>query len=390
MPRTWEGWEDSAVAPEKLGGYLRDLRKLLDKYHYVGDLYGHFGQGCVHTRNNFDLETPEGIAKYRSYIDEAADLVVSYGGSLSGEHGDGQSRAELLPKMFGEELIGAFREFKSLWDPEWKMNPGKVVTPYHPVENLRLGADFRPWSPSTHFQFPEDEGRIERAILRCVGVGKCRRMEAGTMCPSFMATRDEEHSTRGRARLLFEMFQGEVIPDNWKNDAVKEALDLCLACKGCKGECPVNVDMATYKSEFLSHYYERRMRPLSAYTMGWIHRWSRLAELAPWLANLMMPLLKPLTGIAKERTMPKYARKTFRQRFRESTSEPNRRVVLWPDTFNNHFHPDTAIAAVEVLDAAASHVTIPRKRLCCGRPLYDWGFLKIAKKLLPAILDPAA
>ncbi|HEX3581584.1 MAG TPA: FAD-binding and (Fe-S)-binding domain-containing protein [Thermoanaerobaculia bacterium] len=387
QPRTWEGWEDSAVAPEKLGGYLRDLRKLLDKYHYVGDLYGHFGQGCVHTRNNFDLESPKGIEKYRSYIDEAADLVVSYGGSLSGEHGDGQSRADLLPKMFGEELVGAFREFKSLWDPEWKMNPGKVVTPYHPTENLRLGADYRPWSPETHFHFPEDEGRMDRAILRCVGVGKCRRMEAGTMCPSFMATREEEHSTRGRARLLFEMFQGEAIPDNWKNDAVKEALDLCLACKGCKGECPVNVDMATYKAEFLSHYYEGRMRPLSAYTMGWIHRWSRLAELAPWLANLMMPLLKPLTGIAKERKMPKYARKTFRQMFREKTSEPNLRVVLWPDTFNNHFHPDTALAAAEVLEAAGYHVTIPRKRLCCGRPLYDWGFLKIAKKLLREILD---
>jgi FAD/FMN-containing dehydrogenase/Fe-S oxidoreductase len=389
-PRTWEGWEDSAVAPEKLGGYLRDLRKLLDKYHYVGDLYGHFGQGCVHTRNDFDLESLEGIEKYRSYIDEASDLVLSYGGSLSGEHGDGQSRGELLPKMFGEELVGAFREFKSLWDPEWKMNPGKVVTPYHRTENLRLGADYRPWSPQTHFQFPEDEGRMDRAILRCVGVGKCRRMEAGTMCPSFMATREEEHSTRGRSRLLFEMFQGEAIPDDWKNDAVKEALDLCLACKGCKGECPVNVDMATYKSEFLSHYYEGRLRPLSAYTMGWIHRWSRLAEMAPWLANLIMPLMKPFTGIAKQRKMPKYARKTFRQRFRESTSEPNRRVVLWPDTFNNHFHPDTAVAAVEVLEAAGYHVTIPRKRLCCGRPLYDWGFLKLAKKLLREILDSLA
>jgi FAD/FMN-containing dehydrogenase/Fe-S oxidoreductase len=389
-PRTWEGWEDAAVAPEKLGGYLRDLRKLLDKYDYVGDLYGHFGQGCVHTRNNFDLETPHGIEKYRSFIDEASDLVISYGGSLSGEHGDGQSRGELLPKMFGDELVGAFREFKSLWDPEWKMNPGKVVTPYHRTENLRLGADFRPWAPKTHFQFPEDEGRIERAVLRCVGVGKCRRMEAGTMCPSFMATREEEHSTRGRARLLFEMFQGEAIPDNWKNDAVKEALDLCLACKGCKGECPVNVDMATYKAEFLSHYYEGRMRPLGAYTMGWIHRWSRLAELAPRLANLMMPLMKRFTGVAKERRMPKYARKTFRQMFAESTSEPNKRVLLWPDTFNNHFHPDTAMAAVEVLEAAGYHVTIPRKRLCCGRPLYDWGFLAIAKKQLREILDVLA
>jgi FAD/FMN-containing dehydrogenase/Fe-S oxidoreductase len=414
-PRTWEGWEDAAVAPEKLGGYLRDLRKLLDKYEYVGDLYGHFGQGCVHTRNNFDLESTHGIAKYRAFIDEAADLVVSYGGSLSGEHGDGQSRAELLPKMFGDELIGAFREFKSLWDPEWKMNPGKVVTPYHPTENLRLGADFRPWSPETHFQFPQDEGRIERAVMRCVGVGKCRRTDAGTMCPSFMATREEEHSTRGRARLLFEMFQGEAIPDTWKNEAVKDALDLCLACKACKGECPVNVDMATYKAEFLSHYYEGRMRPLGAYTMGWITRWSHLAELAPRFANLLMPLLKRVSGVAKERRMPKYARKTFRALFAKrsvapailpatsgeipagtiagatrNTSEPHKRVLLWPDTFNNHFHPDTAMAAVEVLEAAGYHVTIPRKKLCCGRPLYDWGFLKMAKGHLREILDVLA
>src|SRR6266568_1050948 len=257
-PRTWEGWEDSAVDPKYLGKYLRDLRKLMEKYGYIGDLYGHFGQACVHTRNNFDLESAEGIQKYRSYIDEAADLCIKYNGSLSGEHGDGQSRAELLPKMFGEELIEAFREFKSIWDPDWKMNPGKVVTPYHPTENLRLGANYKPWSPETHFQFPDDEGRIERAVLRCVGVGECRRLEHGVMCPSFMATREEEHSTRGRAHLLFEMFQGEAIPADWSNEPVREALDLCLACKGCKGECPVTVDVATYKSAFLSHYYEKK------------------------------------------------------------------------------------------------------------------------------------
>src|SRR5437868_1289952 len=216
-PRTWEGWEDSAVDPKHLGKYLRELRKLMDKYGYIGDLYGHFGQACVHTRNNFDLESQAGIAKYRSYIDEAADICIKYNGSLSGEHGDGQSRADLLPKMFGEEIVNAFREFKSLWDPEWKMNPGKVVTPYHPTENLRLGADYRPWSPKTYFEFPDDEGRIERAVLRCVGVGECRRMDNGVMCPSFMVTREEEHSTRGRAHLLFEMFQGEAIPDDWRN-----------------------------------------------------------------------------------------------------------------------------------------------------------------------------
>ena len=387
-PRTWEGWEDSAVDPKQLGKYLRDLRKLMDKYGYIGDLYGHFGQACVHTRNNFDLETAEGIKKYRSYIDEAADLCIKYNGSLSGEHGDGQSRAELLPKMFGNELIEAFREFKSIWDPDWKMNPGKVVTPYHPVENLRLGAEFRPWSPKTHFKFPEDDGRLDRAVLRCVGVGECRRMDGGTMCPSYMATQEEEHSTRGRAHLLFEMFQGQEIPDNWRNEAVKDALDLCLSCKGCKGDCPVNVDMATYKAEFLSHYYRWRLRPISAYTMGWIHRWSRFAARAPRFANFMMSLSKPLLGIAPERKMPRYAQKTFREQYvarasaRGAGLKSGPHVLLWPDTFNNYFHPDTALAAADVLERAGYQVVIPKKSLCCGRPLYDWGFLGPAKKLL--------
>jgi Fe-S oxidoreductase len=275
------------------------------------------------------------------------------------------------------------------------MNPGKVVTPYHPTENLRLGATYDPWAPHTHFKFPEDEGRLDRAVLRCVGVGECRRMDAGTMCPSFMATREEEHSTRGRARLLFEMFQGEAIADSWRNDAVRESLDLCLACKGCKGDCPVNVDMATYKAEFLSHYYEGRLRPLAAYTMGWIHLWSRIAQLAPGVMNLLMamPLTKKLSGIANERRMPRYADETFVSRFRRRSAshseshEPKRRVLLWPDTFNNHFSPETAMAAVEVLESAGYHVTLPSRPLCCGRPLYDWGFLAQAKRQLLEILD---
>jgi FAD/FMN-containing dehydrogenase/Fe-S oxidoreductase len=390
-PMTWEGWEDSAVDPQHLGKYLRELRALLDKYGYRGDLYGHFGQACVHTRNDFDLESAAGIAKFRAYLDEASDLCIKYNGSLSGEHGDGQSRAELLPKMYGERLVGAFREFKALWDPEWKMNPGKVVTPYHITENLRLGADFQQWAPATHFQFPEDQGRIERAVMRCVGVGECRRFDHGVMCPSYMVTREEEHSTRGRARLLFEMFEGEVIPNDWHNEAVKDALDLCLACKGCKGECPVNVDMATFKAEFLSHYYQGRVRPVTAYSMGLIYWWSRAAAAAPQIANAVMslPIVKRLAGVAPERRMPVYARETFREQFRRRsrTGEPHKRVLLWPDTFNNHFHPETAMAAVEVLESAGYHVTIPRKQLCCGRPLYDFGFLKTAKRLLEETMD---
>ena len=398
--RSWEGWEDSAVDPKHLGQYLRDLRKLLERYDYTGDLYGHFGQACVHTRINFDLETAAGIAKYRAFLDEAADLCIQYNGSLSGEHGDGQARADLLPKMFGERLMGAFREFKSIWDPHGMMNPGKVINSYHPTENLRLGAEYRPWSPETHFHFPDDEGRLDRAVLRCVGVGKCRRLDGGTMCPSFMVTREEEHSTRGRARLLFEMFQGQAIPADWRNEEVKEALDLCLACKGCKGDCPVNVDIATYKSEFLSHYYAGRMRPVAAYGMGWIYWWAAIASYAPNLANLILsiPFLKSLGGIAKERSAPKFAQKTFVEEFAESraasgSSKPiagqstKKRVLFWPDTFNNHFHPDTARAGVEVLEAAGYEVVLPPKRLCCGRPLYDWGFLGMAKSLLRQTLD---
>jgi FAD/FMN-containing dehydrogenase/Fe-S oxidoreductase len=391
-PPMWEGWEDAAVAPQKLGGYLRDLRKLLERYGFGGDLYGHFGDGCVHTRTNFDLMSAPGIAKFRSFLDEAADLVSSYGGSFSGEHGDGQARAALLEKMFGPELITAFREFKALWDPEGKMNPGKVVSPYNPDENLRLGAGYDPWTPKTHFAFAEDEGRMNHALLRCVGVGRCRRLDGGTMCPSYQATREEEHSTRGRARLLFEMFQGKSIPSSWRNEAVKESLDLCLACKGCKGDCPTHVDVATYKAEFLSHYYEGRLRPIGAYTMGLIYWWAGLASRVPRIANAMMglPLMKTLGGVAKERRMPRFAAKTFRQRFdaiRRGSDSGGKRVVLWPDTFNNHFTPDTAMAAAEVLERAGYRVTLPARRLCCGRPLYDWGFLDRAKKLLRETID---
>lgn len=391
-PLMWEGWEDAAVAPEKLGSYLRELRKLLEQYGYGGDFYGHFGDGCVHTRTNFDLTSQPGIAKFRAFLDEAADLVASFGGSFSGEHGDGQARAALLEKMFGPELMAAFREFKRLWDPEWKMNPGKVIEPYAPDENLRLGVDYAPWNPSTHFQYAEDHGRMNHAVLRCVGVGRCRRLDGGTMCPSYQVTREEEHSTRGRARLLFEMFEGETIPRSWKNEAVKDALDLCLACKGCKGDCPTQVDMATYKAEFMSHYYRGRLRPLPAYTMGLIYWWAGIASMTPRLANLMarLPFARTLAGVAPQRQMPRFARRTFRQSFaaRQPEGRSTRgRVMLWPDTFNNHFLPATAMAAVEVLERAGYEVIIPRERVCCGRPLYDWGFLDRAKKLLRKTMD---
>ncbi|MGD0182132.1 MAG: FAD-linked oxidase C-terminal domain-containing protein [Terriglobales bacterium] len=393
-PPGWEGWEDAAVTPEKLGSYLRDLDKLMQGYGYRSALYGHFGHACVHMRINFDLESKQGIAKYRKFVEEAADLVISYGGSLSGEHGDGQSRAELLPKMFGPELVQTFREFKALWDPDWKMNPGKVVEPYKLDENLRLGADYKPWQPQTHFQFPEDHGSLASATLRCVGVGKCRRDEGGVMCPSFRVTREEEHSTRGRAHLLWEMTKGDVIRDGWRDQRVKGSLDLCLACKGCKSDCPVGVDVATYKAEFLSHYYKGRLRPRSAYAFGNIDVWARLASKAPGLTNLatQLPFLrdiaKSIAGIPRERSIPAFAPQTFRHWFnrRKPKNINGEPVLLWQDTFNNYFLPDTAKAAVDVLESAGYCVVLPKAELCCGRPLYDWGMLDRAKKLLLKIL----
>ncbi len=394
-PLTWEGWEDSAVAPEKLGGYLRDLRGLHEKHRYEGDFYGHFGQGCVHTRNDFDLETEEGVRRFRTFLDEAADLVLSYGGSLSGEHGDGQARGQLLPKMFGPELMEAFREFKRIWDPDGKMNPGKVVDAYPITENLRLQMSHDPVSFRTRFHYREDQGSFPRALLRCVGVGKCRRLDGGAMCPSFMVTREEEHSTRGRARLLFEMLAGETIHDGWKSEEVRDALDLCLSCKGCKGDCPVNVDMAMYKAEFLSHYWAGRLRPRSAYAFGLAPWWSRLASVAPGLTNVftqtpgLSALARAAAGIAPQRRIPAFAAQTFRRWFesRVPGSEPRPPVLLFPDTFNNFFHPGTARAAVEVLEAAGFRVTIPRSVLCCGRPLYDYGMLDLARRTLRQILD---
>ena len=390
----WSGWEDAAVAPEKLGRYLRDFRRLLDKYQYQGALYGHFGHGCVHVRINFDLTNLAGVSKYRAFMQEAADLVVGYGGSLSGEHGDGQSRAELLPRMFGSKLIEAFREFKRIWDPDGRMNPGKVVDPNRLDENLRLGPDHRPWQPETHFKFLE-EGGFSGATMRCVGVGSCRRRDSKTMCPSYRVTGEEAHSTRGRAHLLFEMLAGEVVRDGWRDEAVKAALDLCLACKGCKGDCPTSVDMATYKAEFLSHYYAGRPRPLHAYLFGNIDIWARLASHVPGLLNLVTQtpglnmLAKLAGGIPIERTIPAFAPQTFQAWFSRRTvvNVGKPRVLLWPDTFNNYFTPETLQAAVKVLEHLGFLVVLPRSKLCCGRPLYDFGMLERAKRLLQNVMS---
>jgi len=393
-PDFFPGWEDSAVDPERLGDYLRAFEELLRKYDYHASLYGHFGQGCLHCSIDFDLYSSAGIAKYRRFVTEAAHACVSFGGSLSGEHGDGQARGELLPIMFGDDLVEAFDKFKAAWDPQNKMNPGKVVHPNRLDDDLRWGATYAPWEPTTHFAFAADGGSFAYAANRCVGTGKCRKHDGGVMCPSYMATREEKDSTRGRARLLFEMLEGDPQKSGWKDEAVKDALDLCLSCKGCKRECPVNVDMATYKAEFLSHYFEDRVRPRSAYAFGLMHRWARLAALAPGVANFvtqtpgLRSVAKAVAGMAPQRSIPRFAPQTFRRWFERraprNVGRPD--AILWPDTWNDHFHPTTAQAAVEVLEDAGFHVSIPRVALCCGRPLYDYGMLDGAAALLGRIV----
>jgi FAD/FMN-containing dehydrogenase/Fe-S oxidoreductase len=391
----WEGWDDAAVAPEKLGGYLRDIRALMNEYGYQGAFYGHFGHGCIHMRVSFDLQSEAGIRKYSEFVERAADLVVSYGGSLSGEHGDGQSRGALLPKMFGPELMNAFRQFKAVWDPQNKLNPHKVVDAYLPTENLRLGADYKPLQPETHFKFVEDGGSFSSAAARCIGLGACRKLDSGAMCPSYMVTLEEEHSTRGRAHMLFELLQGEVVDGGWKNEQVKQALDLCLACKACKSECPANVDLATYKAEFLSHYYEGKRRPLHAYAFGMIDRWAELGSFAPrtanFLTNASKPLIRKALGLAPQRQMPRLATVSFQQWARKHrVAASGGSVVLWADTFNNYFKPETSRAAWEVLTHAGFSVTVAQDHLCCGRPLYDFGMLDKAKLYLQRILQVLA
>ncbi|MFE9171765.1 FAD-binding and (Fe-S)-binding domain-containing protein [Streptomyces kebangsaanensis] len=399
---TWEGWEDSAVPPERLGDYLRDLKKLFEEFDYDHpSVYGHFGQGCVHTRIPFGLKTAEGVADFRRFVERAADLVASYGGSLSGEHGDGQARGELLTRMFGARLVTAFGELKTLFDPDNRMNPGKVVDP-NPVDGqLRLGPAWRPATPDTHFGYPEDEHSFTRAVMRCVGIGNCRTHQGGVMCPSYRATLEEEHSTRGRARLLFEMLGGHAdstITDGWRSTEVRDALDLCLACKGCKSDCPVGVDMATYKAEFLSHHYEGRPRPAAHYSMGWLPVWARLSRVAPSLVNTLLqaPLLaragKALAGVAGERQAPVLAQQSFLQWWQErDTAEPDpadpRTVVLWPDTFSTYFHPSVAISAVRVLQDAGFRVAVPTRPVCCGLTWISTGQLTVAEKVLRRTLD---
>ncbi|GAA2270809.1 oxidoreductase [Streptomyces ruber] len=405
----WPGWEDCAVPPARLGAYLRDFKRLLADHGLRGTPYGHFGDGCIHVRIDFDLVTEAGIARFRRFSEELADLVVSHGGSLSGEHGDGQARAELLPRMYGPEVVGLFERVKGVWDPDDVLNPGMLVRPAPLDADLRFAV--LPREPvDVAFGYPEDGGDFGAAVRRCVGVAKCRTATPGqgaVMCPSFRATGEEEHSTRGRARLLHEMLAGEVVTDGWRSEEVRDALDLCLSCKGCRSDCPVGVDMATYKAEFLHHHYAGRRRPAAHYAMGRLPVWLRLVARTrtAWLVNALArigPLAalgKRLGGIAPERRIPRLAREPFsrwwaRKGLRGRAGD-GPVVVLWPDTFTEHLSPAVGQAAVRVLEAAGLTVTLPPagggtvrgNRVCCGLTYLSTGQLDHARTVLRRTLD---
>ncbi|WP_217139718.1 FAD-binding and (Fe-S)-binding domain-containing protein [Streptomyces sp. AC627_RSS907] len=419
----WPGWEDCAVPPARLGGYLRDFRELLTAHGLRGTPYGHFGDGCIHVRIDFDLLTDAGVARFRRFSQELADLVVAHGGSLSGEHGDGQARAELLPRMYGEEMVAVFERAKAVWDPDDLLNPGMLVRPAPLDANLRFSV--LPREPvDVVFGYPSDGGDFSAAVRRCVGVAKCRTTSvsgSGVMCPSFRATGEEQHSTRGRARLLHEMLAGELVAGGWRSTEVRDALDLCLSCKGCRSDCPVEVDMATYKAEFLHHHYAGRRRPAAHYAMGWLPvwlRWVARARVAP-VVNLLagsgplVAVVKRLGGIAGEREVPRLAGETFSRWWRGRRPAAGRSgdlVVLWPDTFTEYLSPSVGRAAVRVLEAAGLRVVLPptlrgravgdgastsatallaarRGRVCCGLTYVSTGQLDRARALLRRTLD---
>jgi FAD/FMN-containing dehydrogenase/Fe-S oxidoreductase len=394
----WPGWEDAAVPPERLGAYLREFKELMRAHGRRSVVYGHYGEGCLHLRLDFDLLSASGVVDFRRFLEEAADLVAAHGGSLSGEHGDGQARSELLSRMYSPEMMDLFGRFKAIFDPAGRMNPGILVAPRPVDADLRVRSAPLSIEDVTVLGYPEDRGSFGQAMRRCVGVGKCRNTSGGgVMCPSYRATREEQHSTRGRAHLLAEMINGEVITDGWRSSEVHDALDLCLSCKGCLSDCPVDVDMATYKAEFLHQHYRRRLRPASHYSMGWLPLWLRLSALAPRLANAvgrsrLAGLVKRLGGIAPERSLPSFAPSPFtssRADLRRRASG-ERRVVLWPDSFNNYLTPSVLDAAHEVLTAAGYDVVLPDRGVCCGLTWVSTGQLGVARRVLTRTLDVLA
>ncbi len=386
----WPGWEDAAVPPEQLGSYLRSFDALMAQFGRQGMMFGHYGEGCMHVRIDFDFLSEDGRRNFREFIEAVADLVVSLGGSLSGEHGDGQARSELLYKMYPPVILDAFSAFKEIFDPQHKMNPGCIVEPRRIDEDLRIRQPVRIMDKRAHLALEHDHGDLERSARRCVGVGKCRRLDGGAMCPSFQVTRNERDSTRGRARLLTEMFAGDLIEDGWRSKEVAEALDLCLSCKACASDCPVGVDMAAYKAEFLSHHYAGRLRPRVHYALGNLPLVLNLLGPLTRIANLVFstPLVRPLkflAGIDQQRALPRFAPRSLQRRMKRSAESPT--VILWPDTFTNHLSPEVGEAAIEVIEALGARVTMPTKMVCCGLTWYSTGQLATARRMASAALD---
>ncbi len=389
----WPGWEDAAVPPRHLGAYLRDFAALMAEHRLDGVTYGHFGDGCVHIRIDFPFSTAPG--RYRQFAVAAAHLVGKYGGSMSGEHGDGRARGELLPAMYSPEAIDTMAAVKAIFDPGNVFNPGVLVDPAPLDADLRVPLA-RPLRRGLGFAYSRDGGDLSTAVHRCVGVGKCRAdttASGGVMCPSYLATRDEKDSTRGRARVLQELANGTLV-DGFAAAEVAESLDLCLSCKGCSSDCPAGVDMATYKAEVLYQRYRRRLRPPAHYSLGWLPRWARLAARAPGLANaaLRTPglagLAKRAGGIDARRPLPRFAAQTFRAWFAgRSGGAAGTPVLLWVDTFTDYFTPEVGQAAVRVLEAAGYTVQITGQPVCCGLTWISTGQLDGARRQLRRSLD---
>lgn len=400
----WPGFEDAAVPPDRLAAYLGALRSLLRVHGLRGVTYGHFGEGCIHLRVGFGLDRPGGTERLGGFLRAAADLVIAHGGTLSGEHGDGRARGALLGRQYSAAMLEAFAAWKAAWDPAGVLNPGIIVDP------APLEADLRRPRPTLIAldpaqAFEDDAGDARAAMERCIGVGKCvSDVGRAALCPSYRATGEERHSTRGRARLLQEMAAGSLAVDGWRSPEVLDALDLCLSCRACLSDCPTAVDMATLKAEFLHHHYAGRRRPRAHYLLGRLPVWLALARrvpAGPRLVNAVVAfpptrrLAALLGGIAGERPIPRLAPRTFVEGFRRrgpGAADPTSgdavrpRVVLWPDTFTNHLAPAVGDAAARVLEAAGFDVAVPHRRVCCGLTWYTTGQLDGARRELEATL----
>ncbi len=385
----YPGWEDAAVPPARLGAYLRDFDALLVEHHLHALPYGHFGDGCVHARIDFPLTSPGGASRYRTFVEAAAVLVGSHGGSMSGEHGDGRARSALLPAMYSPAGLDLFGQVKAVFDPDNRLNPGVLVDPRPVDADLRTqGLVERPLPVS---------GSFSADVHRCTGVGKCLANTTGAlgvMCPSYQATREEKDSTRGRARVLQEMIQGDVV-HGWRAPEVHEALDLCLSCKGCARDCPTGVDMASYKSEVLDHSYAGRLRPRSHYALGWLPRWGRLiTRLSPLAALVNLTTASPglrsvvrwSAGVDQRRSLPRFADRAARNRVATpaSTGKP---VVVWVDSFSDCFTGDGAAAAVAVLTEAGYAPRFVERNACCGLTWISTGQRDGARRQLRRALD---